>query len=131
VNVTLAIPVWDERVSTTLDFARRLLVVGTDGGREVSRKEVTLAEEPFTRKARRIRDLGVEVVLCGAVSRALARAIIQTGVRIIPFVSGGVDEVLGGYLCGVLYEPRFMQPGCCPGARRRWRHRCGGRGQQR
>jgi len=133
-NTTLAIPVWNDRVSTTFDFARKLLVVEADGEREVSRKEVPLGDEPVERKARRIRDLAVQVVLCGAISRPFAEAVSQAGIRVIPYVSGEVDSVLAAHLCGRLAEPRFLQPGRGPGARGRWRHRaggCSGRGRWR
>ena len=124
-NTTLGIPVWDDQVSTTFDFARKLLIVAAEGEREVSRKEAVLGDEPVDRKARKLRDLGVQVVLCGAVSQPLAQAVFQVGIRIVPYISGQVDDVLGAYLCGRLSEPRFMQPGCRPGARKRWRHGCG------
>jgi len=129
VSTTLAIPVWNDHVSTTFDFAGRLLVVEADGEREVSRREVALGDESAERKARRIRDLAVQVVLCGAISQPLSRAVSQAGIQVIPYVAGEVDNVLAAYLCGRLAEPRFLQPGCRPGARRRWRHRggfCGG-----
>ena len=128
-NTTLAIPVWDNQVSTTFDFARKLLVVEADGGREVSRKEATLGDEPAGSKARGIRGEGVQVVLCGAVSQPLAQAVSQAGIQIIPYVTGQVDDVLAAYLCGRLTEPRFLQAGCRPGARKRWRYGCGGQGR--
>ena len=124
-NTTLAIAVWDDRVSTTFDFARNLLIVEADGGREISRREVPLGDEPLDKKARRIQDLSVQVMLCGAISRPLAQAISRAGIQIIPFVTGQVDDVLAAYLCGRLTDPHFLQPGCRPGARKQWSHRCG------
>ncbi|MBT3191472.1 MAG: hypothetical protein HN341_02845 [Verrucomicrobia bacterium] len=127
-KTTLAIPMWEGQVSTTFDFARKLLVVEADGGREISRKEISLGDESVERKARIMRDLAVQVVVCGAISQPLAEAISQIGIQIIPYVTGPVERVLAGYLCGRLAEPQFLQPGCRPGARRRWRHqggRCG------
>ena len=125
VSTTLAIPVWDDQVSTTFDFAGELLVLETEAEREIARREVQLSDEPVERKARRIRGLGVQVLLCGAVSQSLARAVSRVGIQVIPYVSGPVDNVLAAYLCGRLTEPRFLQPGCRPRARRRWRHGCG------
>jgi predicted Fe-Mo cluster-binding NifX family protein len=124
-NTTVAIPVWEGQVSTTFDFARKLLVVEVDRGRELSRKEVLLRDEPVRGKARTLQDQAVQIVLCGAVSQPLAQAISQIGIQIIPYVSGPVDRVLAGYLCGRLAEPCFLQPGCRPAARRRWRHQGG------
>jgi len=123
VSTTLAIPVWEDQVSTAFDFARKLLVVEADGKREVSRREVPLGDEPVERKARRIRDLAVQVVICGAISQPLAQAVSQAGIEIIPYVSGQVDSVLAAYLCERLADPRFLQPGSRPGARKRWQHR--------
>ena len=125
VNTTLAVAVWEDRVSTTLDFARRLLIVEIDEGREVYRKEVPLVDEPAAKKARRIRDLSIETVLCGAISQALADAVSQMGIEVIPYVSGQVDDVLAAYLCGRLEDPDYLQPGCRSGARKQWCHRRG------
>jgi len=130
VKTTLAISLWGDQVSTTFDFASKLLVVETDGGREVSRKVVALVDEPVDRRARRIRDMAVQVVLCGTISQPLARAVSQAGIEIIPYVAGQVDNVLAAYLCGQLAQPRFLQPGCRPGARRRWRYHGGGCGRR-
>ncbi len=128
-NTIIAIPVWEDQVSTTFDFARKLLIVEAEGAREISRSEVILSEEPVARMARQLRDLTVQVVLCGAISQPLARAMSRAGIQVIPYISGEVDPVLAAYLCGQLSEPRFLQPGCQSGARRRWRQRggfCGG-----
>ena len=125
VSTTVAIPVWNDQVSTTFDFAERLVVLETEVGREISRREIQLDGDSVERKARKIRDMAVQVVLCGAISQAFARAVARTGIEIIPYVTGPIDDVLAAYLCGRLAEPRFLQPGCRPGARRKWTHRCG------
>lgn len=140
VKTTIGIAVWDGRVSTTLDFARKLLVVDTDGTHEISRSEVALRDEPVRAKAKRLRDLSVHVVLCGTVSTPLAQATAQEGIEVIPYVSGPVDGVLEAYMTRQLAEPCFLQPGCRPGARTRWRRGAGcvlgerrvrGRGQRK
>jgi predicted Fe-Mo cluster-binding NifX family protein len=120
-KTTVAIPVWDDQVSTTVDFARRLLVVEAEGERELSRKAVPLKEDPVERKARTIRDSGTQILLCGAISEPLARAVTQAGIQLVPYVAGPVDDVLGAFLCGRLDDPRFLLPGTRPAARRRWR----------
>jgi predicted Fe-Mo cluster-binding NifX family protein len=105
-----------------LDFAEDLLVVETEDGRELSKSTTRISETSIEGRARRIRDLKVEVVLCGAVSQRLARALSREGIEVIPYVSGLVDEVIGAFLCGRLTEPRFLQPGSRAAARRRWQH---------
>ena len=111
----------DERVATTLDFADEILVVETEGEREISRDRIQLRERSVEGRTRKLKDLALQVVLCGTVSQPLARAISQAGVQVIPYISGPVDDVLAAHFCGQLADPRFLQPGCRAAARRRWR----------
>ncbi len=126
--VRIAIPMWSGSVSTVFDFARRLLLVDIDGGRDAGRREVELPEEaPATRVARLSRE-GVSVLVCGAISRPMAQMLAGAGIEVVPFVSGPVEEVLRAYLGNRLQEPSFLLPGCAPGMRRRWGRGRGGRG---
>ncbi|MDD3643786.1 MAG: NifB/NifX family molybdenum-iron cluster-binding protein [Candidatus Krumholzibacteria bacterium] len=125
VKTLIAIPVCGDQVSTVCDFARSLLIVTTGGGRVVSRRELPLLEESPLQRAARIGHEGVQVLICGAISRPLAVFIAQRGIGLVPFVSGPVDDVLAAWLGGRLADHRYLLPGSSPAARRRWR---GGRG---
>jgi len=108
----IAIPIWQSRVSPVFDAARRLLIVDVEEGRETARTEETISEISPPRKARRLRELGVDVLICGAVSRPLAALIAQSGVRVVPWIAGDVEEVLKYYIDGRMPDPRFLMPGC-------------------
>lgn len=122
VETCIAIPIWRERVSTVCDFSRRVLLVDVQVKRELSRSQVLLSDEPALQRAVRLKRLGVQVLICGAISQPLARFIKQAGIKLVPCVSGPVDEVLAAYLCGRLTDSRFLLPGSQPAERRRWRN---------
>jgi predicted Fe-Mo cluster-binding NifX family protein len=124
----VGIPTWDGRVSPVLDVARHLLVVEVEGNAEVGRGEADLAEAQLGPRAQQIRGLGVEVLICGAVSWPLEAALTSAGVRVIPQTCGWVEDVLQAFLSGGLTDEAFLMPGCC-GRRRRFRggRRGGGR----
>jgi len=42
--------------------------------------------------------------------------IVASGIDIIPFLRGRVDDVLNAYFSGRLLEPGFMLPGCRRGS---------------
>jgi len=67
-------------------------------------------ESPFSR-ARKLSDLEIEVLICGAVSNPFAYIIESYGIKIIPFVAGAVDEVLDAYLTGAFSSSKFRMPG--------------------
>jgi len=117
----IAIPVYGDYVSNVFDFAHRLLVVDIENGRELNRSEVTLTPELVPQRAGRLRSLGANVLICGAVSRPLMYMLTASGIKVLPYVTGRVDEVLQAYIAGQLGQPQFILPGFWPGARKGFR----------
>ena len=87
--------------------------------------------EPIPQKAGRLESLGVDVLICGAISRSLASQVAASGIEVLPYVLGPVDEILKAYLIGQLGQSKFAMPCSWPGAREGFRRgrRCR-RGQQ-
>jgi predicted Fe-Mo cluster-binding NifX family protein len=119
----LAIPVSSGRVSTAFDFARRLLLLEYEDGQEVNRAELLLEDEIPMSRARRLASLGVKALICGAISRSLAGRLVSSGIDVIPFVSGTVDEVLAAYHADELESAQFLLPGSTAEERKEWRTR--------
>ena len=114
----LAIPIWNDRVSSAFDFAHKLLLVDIERGRETERSEIPFPPESDPEKANRLKTLRVEVLICGAISRSLASQVRASGIKVLPYVVGQVDEILKAYLTGRLIQPQYALPGSWPGARR-------------
>jgi predicted Fe-Mo cluster-binding NifX family protein len=124
--VKLALAVWNGRISPVFDTSRQLLVLEVEGGEALSRREHEIAAEEAFAKVARLAELGVEVLICGAVSRPLAEMIAIRGIRLVPFVAGDAEEVLAAFLAGNLPSSGMTMPGCC-GRRLRFRGGMGGR----
>jgi predicted Fe-Mo cluster-binding NifX family protein len=130
----IAIPVWNNCVSNVFDFAHRLLLVEIENNKEVNRSEIPLEVHSLPQRAGQLKSLGVDVLVCGAISRALAYMVTASGIEVLAFVTGRVDDVLGAYLTGQLAKPQFIMPGYWPGARKgfgRGERRCRWRGARR
>ncbi|MBN1162966.1 MAG: NifB/NifX family molybdenum-iron cluster-binding protein [Candidatus Krumholzibacteriota bacterium] len=121
----IAITVWENRVSPLFDSARTALVVELDRDSARERRYEPLGPEIPISRALKLSQLGVRVLICGAISEFFADLIAAQGIQVIPFVTGNVEEVLEAYIKGSLTRDPFRMPGC--GKRRRHRFR-GGRG---
>jgi len=117
----VAIPRWQGRISPVLDSASDLLVVDIEAGQEVRRAERQLGRADPLARAQEITNLGVDTVICGAISAPMEARLVSAGVRVIGFTCGTIDDVLGAFLNGELVSRTFVMPGC-----RGWRRRQGG-----
>ncbi|HOA61055.1 MAG: NifB/NifX family molybdenum-iron cluster-binding protein [Verrucomicrobiota bacterium] len=110
--MTVAIPIWQERVSPVFDAASRLLVVRRHRGRTVERKEFVLTATSVEALARSVAELGIDVLLCAAVSETLRTALERAGVAVEAHLCGQVEDLLEAFHAGRWRRSEFRMPGC-------------------
>lgn len=108
----IGIPVWEDKVSPVLDTASKLLIVQVENQKEASRFETYLNAHDLSLRSSGIKDLGIDILICGAISRQFSNMLTASGMEIIPWISGHPEDVLKAYLQGTLFHPTFFMPGC-------------------
>jgi len=121
----VAFATWNDRIAPLFDVTRRLHVVDTAGRRVVQESEESLDEQAPAGRAARLAALGIDALVCGAISRPQEALILAHGLTVVPFVSGELREVVAAWRTGRLASDTFAMPGCGRGQGRRFR---GGRG---
>lgn len=107
----IALAIWKERISPLFDASRTLLVVDIDDGRAVNKQEVLLQNSDPVFRARELEKLHIHLLICGAISKALSKAIEAKEIQLIPFTAGDKDSVIASYLDGTFFEDDFRMPG--------------------
>ena len=102
----VAISAWEDRVSSVFEFSQRVVIVELHGTGEISRTDVVLSELNGLARLAGLRVPGVDVVICGAISRPIAPAAEACGIQLLPYVMGRVDEVLDAFQAGQLARNR-------------------------
>lgn len=103
---------WDNRIAPVFDTARQIHVVEVQAGQLVSEAQVTLSEDMSVQKALRLVELGVGVLVCGAISRPMYEMVIAYGIQVVPLVAGDLRKVIQAWLKGDLRRDAFAMPGC-------------------
>ena len=131
VGMKLAITVWNGRIAPLFDVARHIVIVRTDGyGRAAEVvANADLDQDLPRQKAGALIAMGIESLVCGALSLEYEESLLEAGIDVEAFVAGDIEQVLQAWSDGTLHERGFSMPGCgCP------RHRCmrhGRHGQHR
>jgi predicted Fe-Mo cluster-binding NifX family protein len=115
----LLVPVHEDRISPVLDVARQFLLVEVEEGRELRRSALRLREGESLGRARALRELGPELLICGAVSRSFETMLASSGIQVVANTCGPVDEVIAAFVSGRLTEDAYLMPGCPRRALRR------------
>ncbi|MCK9263881.1 MAG: dinitrogenase iron-molybdenum cofactor biosynthesis protein [Deltaproteobacteria bacterium] len=123
----IAIAHCQDKLSPVFDFSNSLCLIDIDCGRETNRERRALvSREPF-RRAGEVLALGVDILICGALSRQMETALAAAGVRTVGFICGNLDDVVAAFLQGSLEDGRLLMPGCVAGRKRRRRRNRRGR----
>ena len=96
-------------------------------GSEITREEVGIDGNQPALRARHILELGVDTLICGAISMPLEALLTSANVRVLGRACGPVEEVLQAFMTGRLADDAFLMPGCCGRRGRARNRRRGGR----
>jgi predicted Fe-Mo cluster-binding NifX family protein len=106
----IAIPVWEGQVSPVFDVAKTIRVTDID----CTKAAVTGSEKhPLkpTHPVATLVGLGVEALVCSAISAPLETALAASGIEVISDICGSPDEIIGALITGDLELRRFRSPG--------------------
>jgi predicted Fe-Mo cluster-binding NifX family protein len=110
-QMRVALTIWENRISPVFDCARLLLVA------DIKNQTVTgMCYMPFlstlpSLRAAELSDLGIDVLICGAISHVFASTIESYGIRIFPFITGDPNRIIDAYLKDTLHRAEFKMPG--------------------
>jgi predicted Fe-Mo cluster-binding NifX family protein len=116
---------WGQRIAPVFDTAELVFVVETDARKVIREAEERLPGDPPIQKARRLAELGVHALVCGAVSRPLHGLLLSYGIQVMAFVTGELRTVVDAWLDGGLDWRQFAMPGCGAQHGRRFRQMYG------
>jgi len=90
----VAIPIWEDRVSPVLDSASKLQVSVIRSGNIESNKLVEIGNLREHELARLLNELGVNLLICGAISEGLKGLCTRYGIRVIHSQTGDIETTL-------------------------------------
>ncbi len=122
-----AFSLWNGRIAPVFDVASVVRIVMTDADAIVAETEARLTDTAPALKALRLAKLGVDTLVCGAISQEMQAALESHGIRVVSFVAGDIHELVEAWRSGTLSSGSFAMPGCAKRRRRRGRQ-CAGKG---
>jgi predicted Fe-Mo cluster-binding NifX family protein len=104
--------VWNNRIAPVFDVSRQIHIVEARRGKVMGETQAFLPTDPGPGKGQCLAELGVDTLVCGAISRPMQAMVGACGIRVIPFVAGDLREVIEAWLSGVIRSGAFAMPGC-------------------
>lgn len=107
-----AFATWNQRIAPVFDVTRSIWIVETKDGTIVHQSQTQMAGDIPNLKAAQLTELGVDTLVCGAISNLLRAIIAANGIRVVAFVAGDLQEVVRAWVCGKLVgTSAFAMPG--------------------
>jgi len=116
-----ALTVWNGRVSPVFDVSREAVVLRIEDGSVAALWRESLDTPNASLKVDRVVDLGIDVLVCGAISESLHRELCARSVTVYGFVAGEIEQVIDALLAGALPASALSMPGCAGRRQRRRR----------
>ena len=110
------------RIAPVFDIAGKIRMVETGPRRDIVSEETELLTDSLpVQRALRLVELGVDTLICGAISRPLHETVIAYGIQVVPFIAGDLRDVIQAWVSGEIDRNLFAMPGCFGRGRGRYR----------
>ena len=93
----VAVPLFGTRVAPRFDSGAVLLLAELGDGKVLSSRQIADATTHPLRRVARLRELGVDAVVCGAVTGFVVRLLTANGIRVFGWVFAEAAEALGAW----------------------------------
>jgi predicted Fe-Mo cluster-binding NifX family protein len=105
VHQKVAIPRRGELVAPCFGYSATVSIFAVADGAVAQQTDFILQSPRDLDRLRLLRDQGVDTLICGGVQERFENLIRASGIRVISWVSGDVEDLLGAFLRGELKEP--------------------------
>ena len=99
---TIAIPIFESRISVRLDCAEYIHLIKLERGVVKNRETMRLITANPLEKIKVLIKLNPDVLICGGLTEYCQNRLKNTDIQIIPWVRGNIEEILAQYLEGKL-----------------------------
>jgi predicted Fe-Mo cluster-binding NifX family protein len=107
-----AFTVWNDRIAPLFDVAGKIHVVESEAGNITAQTRLCLDDPSPALKVRRLADLGVQMLVCGAISRSARNMVKAYGIELVAYISGDLDTVIEAWQHDQLGTDVLRMPGC-------------------
>ncbi len=108
----LGIATSHNRISPVFDCAEHFSIYCIKDKTVEKCEECRIPATSYSGKLATLDKLGVECIICGAISRELHDIVRAYGIDIMPWISGQVEEVLSAFCNDRIADRKFLMPGC-------------------
>ncbi len=99
-------------MAPVFDVSGKILLVQVSPDRTIPLEHKEISGSDNLSRIRILSCLGIEILVCGAISRLWHDIHTAWGIQVISYVAGPWDRVLQALMEGKLDFPEFCMPGC-------------------
>ena len=107
----LAVTIWNESISPVFEVSQTLVLFEVKDGLVTQKETIAVPSTNSFDKVKVLIELGVDTLICGALTRPIEKMILNQGLELHPFISGKLNEVITAWQENSLI-PTFKMPGC-------------------
>ena len=104
----IAIPVYGDRISNRLDCSENIMLITVENGVIKKRETIRLVPSNLSTRINMFLILEIDVLICNGITKFYSHKLNDSNIKVIPWISGEIEETLTRYLEGKLITKNFQ-----------------------
>ncbi len=108
----IAITSSGNKIATTFDFVDEIVLFDCNNKKIINEKRIVFMKQYIPWRAKILKELKVDIIICGAISNWSKIMLHHHGIKIISGITGDMEIVIKEFLNGNTHLDRYRMPGC-------------------
>ncbi len=107
----IAISSSGDTIAATFDFVDEVVVFECFNGKTTDKQRFNLKSKFVFMRTTELKDLGINVLICGAISNHAVFMLQHNGIEVVNGMTGEIDTIIYEFLHDNINQPRYHLPG--------------------
>lgn len=108
----IAIAAYQDRIVSLFESSEKFVIIYSPSYDIKHAKSINVSNNAFTELIQLLKTNKIEILICGAIRGCVRQQIEAHNIKVIPWITGDIQNVVQAFLSDNLFSSSFLMPGC-------------------
>lgn len=108
----IAIAAYHNRIASLFESSEKFVIINSPSYDVSNPTLINVSDKSLSEVIHLLKANNVDILICGAIRGCICNQIEAHNIRVIPWITGEIQNVVQAYLSNNLLSSSFLMPGC-------------------
>jgi len=108
----IALAAYQDRIASLFESSEKFVIINSPSYDIKHAKSINVSNNALTELVQLLKTNNIEILICGAIRGYVRQQLESQNIKVIPWITGDIQNVVQAFLSNNLFSSSFLMPGC-------------------